>query len=1283
MHPHLTPVLRKSLHFVLTATAIATPLAAWPIDTDIFSATSAIEAPNVLIVLDNTSNWSRNDQKFPDGNGGTITQGQAEVAAIKAVISGLPGRINVGMLEFVTGGPATDNGGYIRQAIVPMGADSGITAQANRAKFSGTLDLIFAGVTTPTEKTNSGQPYGNLMLDAYNYYGGYTPNAKSADVVAALADTGGYSTTYSRFKSPLSAAQTCNYNYIIFLGNPPSRGPVADDAANLTSLSSAGGSTSQLALKQYTSTTVPVTTDLGYSAACYTAQPTGTPTEFPDVCPSSGTTYDSCSYGSKTTPTLDTCSAGTARYSIVAKTPVNPVTSVPVVTSDVQNGVSQCYNKTSDWTVSDTGGLPALVNSASTVGLVTTTVTYGTPGYALGAKITPNSCPGGRDTYKVIQTATKTTTVITAMSYASTTLGNSEACYLTLPTGAPTEYTCPSGASCSYSAPTTTAGVCATGKNRYSVSGSSNSIVTSPTNAIPVTDTATYNADEWARFMNLVGVPVAGSTTRATVQTYAIDVYGLKPDATQTSLLKNMAAYGGGGYFAATNAPAIKNALQTIFGEIQATNSTFASAALPISATQRSQNDNQVFLGMFRPDAKSFPRWVGNLKQYKLGTIDGGTDLVDAIKGRVISTSSGFVTPCAQSFWTTDSGNYWANISGTTVGPRIFRTFATASGSAWTTQGDFTGLAKGGCSDATAYSDLPDGPVVEKGGVAEVLRKSTATRNVLTLSSDGKTLVDFSTSSATASTTTGVNTNIVNFIRGQDVTGEIDATASTANRPSIHGAVIHSRPLPVDFGSSNGVRVFYGSNDGTFRGINATSGAEDWAFVAPESLPYLQRLLDNSPRVQSPYPTPPGQTATPGSAPDFYFDGSSGLYQASGKVWIYPTMRRGGRMIYALDVSTPTAPKFLWKAGCSSLINDTNCTTDMSGIGQTWSTPNVALLSGYSTSTPLVIVGGGYDACEDADSAPSAGGFCNSPKGARIYILNGETGSVVRSFPTDRSVAGDVSLIDIDQNGTVDAAYAADTGGNLYRISFTDTSFKALSSDKWTITKVAHTSGGNRKFLFAPAVLPYKNNVYVAIASGDREHPTAFSYPYTTPVTNRAYVYLDNPAKSDNNDLDAMLDRTSVNSCGASSILPGDGNKGYFINLTDNGIGEQAVTSAIVSGGVFIFSTNRPVVNPASCSTSLGEARGYLLNLLNGSGAIGAANNANCGGSRSSIFVGGGLPPSPVAGVVTIDGVTQNIIIGAPKKDGSTSTPIGGQRFDPSISGKRTPIYWRTTTDTR
>lgn len=1374
----ITPKTQALARRCLLGFSTLVGLSSWAMDTDIFSATSNAGTPNVLIVIDNTSNWSRNNEKFPDGSGGTITQGQAETAAIRTVVNALPGNINIGLMEFATGGTANDTGGYIRQAIVPMGLGQGSAALTNRSNFQTKLTTIYNDINGPLEKINSGTQYGDLMWDAYNYYSGLAPSVRSAAVNAERADAAGYVSNYTQFKAPVSADKICAANHLIFIGNPPANGPTKDTSTNTAALTTAnGGAFTQLALKPYSETITNIATKLGYSSACYASAPTGTPTDYASLCPGgSSATYDSCVFdATDSRSTMNACPAGQSRYNVIATTPNSSDSSTVVSAPTTSTGTSACYASAAAAS-GDTGGLSCPASSSTTVGNTITTTSYSCS-YAIGAVsgsacastvvvnqgtslianattstcysndnargndvaglvcptatsstnagvttatsyscsysavagnttgcgsnknhfvVTQNAVPTITTTtanakYAVTQTVTKSVTTATAANGSTTaTLGNSSACYSSTPVSAPTEYTCPAGASCSYSGTTSNA-LCPSGKV-YQVLGNLNTIVTAPTGGTPVTDTATYNADEWARFMNTQGFSVSGTTTKAHVRTHAIDVYGVQPNGVQSSLLNSMSHYGGGGYYTATNPDQIKAALESIFAEITATNSVFASAALPISATQRAQNDNQVYIGMFRPDQQSLPRWMGNLKRFQLGTLAGGnTDLVDAqtVPIAAINSSTGFLTPCAQSWWTSDQGNYWANVDASTgtVTPRVFFTQTTTPGTAWKSLGDDTVLAAGGCLNKPLYTDLPDGAIVEKGGVAQRMRNASS-RKVLTLS--GSSLVDFNASNVTTlSSNSTINSNIVDFILGKDVTGEINGAASSSLRPSIHGAVIHSRPQPVDFGAANGgVKIYYGSNDGTFRAVDAATGSEDWAFVPTESFPYLQRLMDNTPLVQSPSPTPPDQVASPGSPKDFYFDGSTGLYQSgigSGtKTWIYPSMRRGGRMLHAFDVSNPNiSPIFKWKVGCPNQTDDLGCTSeDIKALGQTWSTPSLVFLPGYSSTVPVVVVGGGYDTCEDADSISPA---CSSPKGAGVYVLDAFTGKVIKFFATTRSVAADVALIDANLDGVVDFAYVADTGGNIYRINFSNPATfakleQSATKDEWSISTVAYTNGAGRKFLFPPALIAVKNQVYIAIGSGDREHPTAQSYPYTTPVLNRAYVYRDDLASGAYN-LDNLTNNTdqSKNTCSATGLQT-SGNRGWLLDLNENGIGEQTVTSALISAGLVFFSTNRPT--PAEiCGTSLGEARGYALNLFNGSGGIGV--NPVCGGTRSSVFVGGGLAPSPVTGVVTVNGVVQNVVIGVAKLDGSTSTPFGGQKLDPNINKTRKRIYWKTNTDSK
>lgn len=767
---------------------------------------------------------------------------------------------------------------------------------------------------------------------------------------------------------------------------------------------------------------------------------------------------------------------------------------------------------------------------------------------------------------------------------------------------------------------------------------------------LPIAATSGYWGDEWTHYL------YGNSTTK--LVTYVIDAASPgNSDAGYTEILQSEAKQGGGTWQYANSQQQITTQLLQIFGEIQSVNSTFASASLPINTTNRSQNKNQIFIPVFRPDPDAKPRWMGNLKQYQLITNGSSVTIGDSVGSPAINPLTGFITGCATSFWTTDSGAYWNNVVET---PSPVSNCATSS--------------------FDKFSDAPDGAIVEKGGVAEVLRKGNnppttnttpswaVNRNIYTQSLAGGALVTFN------ATTTGLPQSTVDYVSGRDVNAEYTGrTAPSAlTRPSIHGDVIHSRPLPIDYGSSFGVIVYYGANDGMFRAVDTSSGKELWSFVAPENLSKFNRLQTNSPIIN--YPNlPTGIVPTP-IPKDYFFDGTTGVYQNADntKVWIYPTMRRGGRMIYSFDVTNPSVPTSKWKVGCPKIGDDTGCTSGMSGLGQTWSIPAVASkLLGYSGAA--IIVGGGYDGCEDANT-PSP--ICASPKGAGIYIIDADTGAIIKSFSTLRSVPADVSLIAVATPGVVDYAYATDTGGNIYRINF-----DSAGPTRWTINRIAYTNGSGRKFFYPPALLLAPNKqVYLAVGTGDREHPLQSQYPYAS-VVNRFYVYRDNLATTDLTNLDDVTLMNSLSSdpsCTAANILPGSAKKGYFIDLNQYGTGEQTVTSAVIAAGLVAFSTNRPIPAAAgTCSTTLGEARGYLLNLFNASGAVGVVGA--CGGARSSIFVGGGLPPSPSIGIVPINGKPTAVVIGTVDRTGAVSTSISPQELKPTISKSRRTIYWKSS----
>ncbi|MDO8413794.1 MAG: PilC/PilY family type IV pilus protein [Gallionellaceae bacterium] len=1312
----------KLLTLIVCCAALFAPLHTSAEDIDIFTGASAGTAanPHILFVLDNTSNWSRQSQKWPGG----LTQGQAEAQAIKDVINSLTTTdINMGLMEYATGsgGP----GGFIRYAIRPM---SGV----NITNFSTELDEIYNNIGASDEKTN-GSPYGPLMYDAYNYFAGASSIAPGA-VLASKADSGGYTTTYSRYKSPLSSENSCARAFIIFIGNPSSSGPDADDAANTTAMSGVGGNTTQLPLPYLTTSDVTTTTVLGNTMQCYASPPSSAVGAAGYETQCAGYT-NGCVIGNAVASTAPVdCASGTLSYSVIG-------TQTGVAAGTVSHAItSSTAGSGSNWTIGMsshryTSGTSVTISGCAVSGGKTLNGTYtiSSPtanSFVISKSGNPPTCGSDGSVSGTEPAIASSTTNLgyTAQCYSSSAAGT---CFTT-DYAACSNGTYSGGCACGTPTASTTPG-CASGYSKYEVKGK-DVISTLMASSSTFADTAPRNADEWSRFLFNNGVPVASGVTATSkfISTYTIDVYNAQPNAVHTALLMNMAKYSGGKYFAATNSAAIVNAIKKIVAEIQSVNTTFASASLPVSSTNRSQNANQVFIGMFQTDPEAKPRWFGNLKQYQIGLDNGVPGLQDVVNEPVVNNVTGFLGDCTVSFWTTESRTeysaskpwastfYWENITGVVPSP---------SGKCTTPIVD-TRVSPNTNFVHNIFSDMPDGALVQKGAVAEVLRKGNnppatdttptwaVNRTLYTVAPTPAGLVALSTNPA------GMDSDTLSFTQGYDFNNETNLYAqSSVTRASIHGDIIHSRPLAINYGtlaaSTVGVTAFYGSNDGTLRAVSTSgtsAGKELWAFIAPEfsstsasrnptsSSNPLERLRLNNPLVN--YPVSPALTGTPSPIPrDYFFDGTIGAYQNSDntQVWIYPTMRRGGRMIYALDVtnSSPTSTAttkvaYKWRVGCPNLTNDTGCTTSasgtsMSGIGQTWSTPIVSIIKGYSATAPSIVIGGGYDNCEDTDSSTTT--CTSSSKGKVVYVLDADTGDVIRSFSTVRSVAADISLIDTNADGSTDYAFVADTGGNIYRISFVTSGGVAAASADWTIKRVAYTNGAGRKFMYPPTLLASKGKVYLAIASGDRERPLSTNYPYTTPVINRLYVYEDDLARGDavgatvdtaiNLDGSSMSNFTTDGGCAQAAFTSISGKVGWYMDFPNRG--EQGVTSAVIVGTLVAMSTNQAVVASNTCTTNLGIARGYWVNLLNGSGAIGVAENARCGGTRSSEFTGGGLPPSPVIVTVQIgdETVTGCIgCIGLKKPDDPPCTSILCFPEPPiTVNSTRKSLYWKNNLD--
>lgn len=775
---------------------------------------------------------------------------------------------------------------------------------------------------------------------------------------------------------------------------------------------------------------------------------------------------------------------------------------------------------------------------------------------------------------------------------------------------------------------------------------------TPPTLSPVTSDTGRYG-DEWSYFLANTDIHESAGIQR--LYSYHVNVYNDKPDTDQNKLMKSMAAVGGvgsSGYVeVGGDLLGLIEAFKSILLEIAAVNSVFTATTLPVSTTTQGTYLNQVFVGMFRPDAKVGPRWVGNVKQYQLGFVNGKLDMLDAKNQPAVLAGAGFFSPLAESFWTEDSVFFAQMPMGT----------------------------------PPSKSDRPDGPIVEKGGAAQMLRKANlqnaGARKMYTLPASppaaGTALSSKPFSGSNGDVTSSFSAAEIAWVRGEanmttddgkeDFVGTyLSGTTetllgSTGARHSIHGDVLHARPVALNYGNGD-VVVYYGANDGVFRAVDGRktgsgAGSELWSFVAPEHYAMLKRQRAGLPKLHLPETNEAGGTVAPAdgtATKDYAMDGPIGVYAryASGgasvtEAIIYPAMRRGGKAVYAFDVTAKDNPKFLWKI--------TGGSGTYAKLAQTWSMPKPVLLKSNSSTPPvLLVMGGGYDPAEDANNSTGIGNV--------IYFINGRTGDLIKALETEYSVPSDVTVIDKNEDGQPDRAYVADVRGNLYRVDFPTTG-DLLDSASWATTEAVKIAELEGKVFYPPDAVATKNFIAVMVGTGDREKPLLVS------TSDNFFLVKDNvdaaaPTLRNQGNMTrvARIDNTSM--LPVDVINPvADEPEGCYLQLATNG--EKVVNAPFTIAGTTYFGTNRPKPsNPNICSADLGEAYAYKFPLF-------------CGVPTSNQIVGGGLPPSPVGGIVEleVDGVKVKVpfIIGG----GEDGSPFKPGEPKPPIPPLRTRLNWR------
>ncbi len=785
------------------------------------------------------------------------------------------------------------------------------------------------------------------------------------------------------------------------------------------------------------------------------------------------------------------------------------------------------------------------------------------------------------------------------------------------------------------------------------------------------------------------------------------------------AFLRDTATKGGGRYFPAEDAQSLSAAFNQIISDILRVNTTFTAPAVSINTANRLNHRDELYFTVFKPDDR--PHWDGNIKKFKMATAtdaqgnevdadgDGEADLiiVDANGEPAIDPRTGRFRDDVLSFWTpadfSPDGN---DVSRGGLASRVLDyDDATNSHDASSRENSvFTITGTPGADLVTALDHESNRLHEDNAYIEGTNEDGKITREML-----GAPQLD-----------DAKFVGLLRWARGVDVHDENGNGADTDGRSTL-GASLHTRPLIVTYHADPSTAdqddyMFVFTNDGYVhltrsRAQGMVGGVDSrlelWAFVPPNLLPNLKTLYDNAAASNITYGVDGGVDLWMNDInDDGNLLGAEGSVDVNEHAYLYFGQRRGGSAYYALDVTTPTSPRFLWSVSGDP---DARVAEHLEQLGQTWSRPRHIRIfdeaGGRLRARDVVIFGGGYDTGQD-----SGGARTPDTVGNAIFILDAFTGErlwwagdseTASGVTPDRllpamnySIPADIRVIDLNGDGVVDRFYTADTGGQIWRFDVDDKEAAPLSERIFggRIADIQKSSeqaspgaANNRRFYYPPDVAVIEPDVgprylSVSIGSGYRAHPNDDA------IVDRIYLIkdydiLDRPASNDGTPAyttlyeDDLLDVTNrISFDRLTDVEREQLSNGWYITLATPG--EKVLASPVTSDGNVLVTTYVPanagvVPSAGQCAPSQGSGRFYALDAENG------APVADLDGQSPPDGASGEFTISDRFKSLTRPGIPTQSIIVFPEGDVSPM-PMVGTEFIPELKLDNSPktTWW-------
>lgn len=487
----------------------------------------------------------------------------------------------------------------------------------------------------------------------------------------------------------------------------------------------------------------------------------------------------------------------------------------------------------------------------------------------------------------------------------------------------------------------------------------------------------------------------------------------------------------------------------------------------------------------------------------------------------------------------------------------------------------------------------------------------------------------------------GTQEQLVKYVRGQNRYEDQDRptdygayTRLYRDRATTLGDMVHAQPVYVkapqynfadtgyiDFKKDHVSRlptVYVAANDGMLHAFDASTGDERWAYVPPMIMSNLWRLADkdyaNNHR--------------------FFVDGPLTVTDIKdGSTWktiLVGALGKGGRGYFALDITDPAAPKFLWTYSADNNPN----------MGYSYGPAAITKVDG----TWAVLLPSGYNNVPEGSKYSTADGI------GRLFVINAGTGSLIKEISTGVGSASNpsglakvnpkVDFFDTDNSALL--AYGGDLYGNLWRFDLiTGTASKVIAL------------GSDQPITAAPEIGEAASKTVLYFGTG-----RYLSQDDLTLDKQQAIYGVKDDGTTQT--LSKLVEQTIASNVISSNPVDWATDGGWFIKLPDDK--ERVSVEAKLVMGTLVFVSTVP--SASECQPG-GYSNLFLIDYMTG-GSIGGAQAVF---NYVSPIVGISLFKLP-DGTVKVVPVTADGKIPLPKSVPTGSTGGGG-----ADAGKR--LLWR------